>query len=276
MKKWMLLSFLLFSKNALTFDFKSLAISYGKFLYTASNNIEATLGFNKAILTGYGLITALALVRIYKDCDGPSNLSELLCYCASTKNIWMLKALLKLGVDKNAKYHGNTALHNAVSSSNTEAVKVLLNAGVDLNAKNSLGGTALHRAFCGESITEENIATARLLLAAGVNKDAKDKFGSVALHYAVKQGSVEAVKMLLALGADYKIRNKLILLPVDFAQDFFIREILQSADPYNHPDVLEVVRSNVIKSFGNLNKAVMFAEAGLSRSKDKLMLKFVS
>lgn len=272
MKKWMLLSFLLLGKNIFTFDFKSLAISYGKSLDAAVNNIEKILGIKKTILIVYGSAAVLSLVRAYKDYGGPRNLSELLCYCASSENIGMLKILLKLGVDKNAKYHGNTALHLAAERGSIEVVKILLSAGVDLNAKNSVGSSALHSAFCGEGITEKNIEVAKLLLTAGVNKDDKDKFGSVALHYAVKQDNVEAVKMLLVFNADYRVENKYSLLPVDFALDLFVREILQSKDPYNHSAVLDVVRSNVIKSLGNLNKAVIFAEAGLKRPKDKRML----
>lgn len=43
--------------------------------------------------------------------------------------------------------HNNSALYYAVSNSYYEVTKVLLDMGANVNMKNSLGNTALHKAF---------------------------------------------------------------------------------------------------------------------------------
>lgn len=43
--------------------------------------------------------------------------------------------------------HNNSALYYAVSNSYYEVTKVLLDKGANVNMKNSLGNTALHKAF---------------------------------------------------------------------------------------------------------------------------------
>lgn len=275
MKKWMLLSFLLLGKNIFTFDFKSLAISYGKSLDAAFNNIEKILGINKkTILIVYVGLGALGeLIRVYKDYTGPRNLQGLLYYFASNQNTLMISVLLKLGVDLDAKDDfGQTALHIAINFENIEAIKILLVSGASINAKGYCDNSALHN-----SVVKGNIEISKMLLAANADIDAKNIVGNTSLHQAVDRNDIEMVKILLAFRADYTIKNQRGLDPLACANNQLIEEILQSKDPYNHPAVLEVVRSNskdIVKSLGikNLAKAVMFAEAGLKRPKDKRML----
>ena len=124
----------------------------------------------------------------------------------------VLRALLKAGADPNAvDKRGETALMQALSPyvhdySHPEVVKVLLEAGADPNAVDHNGVTTLMLAMGQWWHTKDSddivVRNVQLLLEAGAEVNAVDKHGGTALMAATDAGSVEAVKTLLAAGAD--------------------------------------------------------------------------
>lgn len=120
--------------------------------------------------------------------------------------------LLAAGAEVNAvNKRGETALMQALSPyvhdySHPEVVKVLLEAGADPNAVDHNGVTTLMLAMGQWWHTKDSddivVRNVQLLLEAGAEVNAVDKHGGTALMAATDAGSVEAVKTLLAAGAD--------------------------------------------------------------------------
>jgi ankyrin repeat protein len=96
---------------------------------------------------------------------------------------------------------GSTPLMYASAVGSVDAVKILIDAGADVSAKNGLDVTALiYAAF--------DPAKIRLLVEAGADVNARSKVGRTPLIVAAaRPGSAEAVKLLLAKGADTKVAD---------------------------------------------------------------------
>ena len=129
--------------------------------------------------------------------------------------------LIGLGADVNQKDEsGSAPLHRAVREDNTyEIVQLLLDAGADINLQGGrCGDTPLHvaaRCYQNQAI--------QLLLDAGADVNQQNNDGNTPLHYAVRNHSfevrnhsaeairnhtVEAIQLLLAAGADPRIKNR--------------------------------------------------------------------
>lgn len=139
-------------------------------------------------------------------------------------NAEMIASLLKAGADPNLpQMEGETPLMTAARTGNSEAVRVLLDNGADVNtAEEWRGQTALMWAAA-----EGHPETIKLLLDRGAAIDAKSnvfdwtalrpKPGSVAMNFprggftpllfAARQGNLEAVKTLVAAGADVNLAD---------------------------------------------------------------------
>jgi hypothetical protein len=110
-------------------------------------------------------------------------------------------------------YTGDTALHIASAGYQTEIVRVLLAAGADVRARNRRGQQALHAAAVGSPGSKmwnptAQAATIVCLIEAGADPNAIDMDGVSPLHRAVRTRSAEAVRTLLAHGADPALKNK--------------------------------------------------------------------
>lgn len=129
----------------------------------------------------------------------------------------VIKLLLDRGAHVNALDKGGTTpLHWAAYMGQLGTVKILLEAGADVNIRNHGGTSALmmammrHRlapAFFGgrhvkEIPMDRVVGITKLLLAAGADLKPMDSTGRTALHWAARHGYTEAVKVLLAAGAD--------------------------------------------------------------------------
>src|SRR5580658_6049753 len=145
---------------------------------------------------------------------------------AQNGNAAMIEKLLKAGVDPNAPVlsHGETALMMAARTGNAAAVKVLLDHGANPNAKDDLRGTtaAMWAAEQGHAAVIQQLAergadlsatSASLtpirrrglgfapLTAAGAKAGgapAPPKGGLTALLFAVRQGEMDCVKVLVS------------------------------------------------------------------------------
>ncbi|MBI3368603.1 MAG: ankyrin repeat domain-containing protein [Burkholderiales bacterium] len=106
---------------------------------------------------------------------------------------------------------GETPLMMAALRGRTEWVQTLL----DRGAKTALPGwNPLHYAATGE----QGEPAVRLLLDRGAAIDARSPNGSTALMMAARYGSEASVKLLLARGADPRLRNQREMSPADFAR----------------------------------------------------------
>jgi ankyrin repeat protein len=110
-------------------------------------------------------------------------------------------------------YTGDTALHIASAGYQTEIVRVLLAAGTDVHARNRRGQQALHAAAVGSPGSQmwnptAQSATIVCLIQTGADPNAIDMDGVSPLHRSVRTRSAEAVRTLLAQGADPALKNK--------------------------------------------------------------------
>ena len=110
-------------------------------------------------------------------------------------------------------YAGDTGLHIAAAAYQTEIARQLVTAGANLRAKNRRAQEALHYAAVGApgSVTwnpQAQAATIVFLIEAGADPNTVDMDGVTPLHRAVRTRCAEAVRTLLAHGADPARKNK--------------------------------------------------------------------
>ena len=109
----------------------------------------------------------------------------------------IVRCLISLGADANQP----GALHGAALGNMIELVELLLSRGADPNAKDEDGRTPLHRLHATRAKTD-SVEVIDLLLDGGAAIDAVDHAGTTSLCHAVRRSRIEAVKLLLARGAD--------------------------------------------------------------------------
>jgi ankyrin repeat protein len=109
-------------------------------------------------------------------------------------------------------YAGDTGLHAAAAAFNLSIAATLLKNGAGIDAKNRRGAEALHYASDSGPAkrtwnpkAQEDIIT--FLIKSGANPNAVDKCSVSPLHRAVRARSTDAVRALLAGGAEVRITN---------------------------------------------------------------------
>jgi ankyrin repeat protein len=135
-----------------------------------------------------------------------------------------VSALLKSGVDPNGRDEiGATALMYAAALATPACLRILIDAGADVNATSRAGATALIWAAGDRS-------KILLLLDRGAHIDARSKDGTTTLVSAARRGNTEAMRMLLASGADPKASadEEVELLRIGYGQHPETREILST------------------------------------------------
>ncbi len=149
----------------------------------------------------------------------------------------LLRLFLEKGVDVNtADKAGFTPLMNAASVQNLEAVRLLLAKGARVNAANIEGGTVLNGPIALRNLTPlmmaapfaspELVAT---LLEAGAQINGQDGRAMTPLMLAVGSETQDpaVVRMLLAKGADVKIKSAVNETAVDWARKYGNPAVLQ-------------------------------------------------
>ena len=136
-----------------------------------------------------------------------------LFYCRNVK-IDAIEKLIKKGADVNLKDNsGNTPLIYVIESNHGfDCALKLIKSGADVKAKNSDGMNALMFAVKIDRSSiylkdQEYVELIKKLSNNGVYINERDCEGNTALHHALNRNNPLAVKTLLALGADIKIKN---------------------------------------------------------------------
>ncbi len=119
-------------------------------------------------------------------------------------------------------YAGDTGLHIAAAAYQTEIARKLIAAGAQIQARNRRGQEPMHYAAVGSPGSRAwnppaQVATIVCLIEAGADPNAVDMDGVTPLHRAVRTRCAEAVRTLLAHGADPGRKNKSGSTPVKLA-----------------------------------------------------------
>lgn len=138
--------------------------------------------------------------------------------------------LLNNGADINTRYTeqeapmcgGETPLIMASNLGNTKMVAMLLSKGGDPNVTND-GFSALQYA-----VEQGHIAIVRMLVDKGAEINKADPNGYYPLHYAASHGRIEIVKYLLSKGADANVKSLEGETPAQSTKDGAIKKLLES------------------------------------------------
>ena len=111
----------------------------------------------------------------------------------------VLQAIVESGVDVNAtNKNGITALMTAYRRGNIDAMSVLLHVGGDPNIVDGNGDTLLRYAVHGHCSKE----VLQAIVESGIDVNATNKNGTSALMIASRRGNIDAISVLLHVGAD--------------------------------------------------------------------------
>jgi ankyrin repeat protein len=118
-------------------------------------------------------------------------------HAAAFGDLQTMKLLIEEGADVNARNNANaTAL--LWCARDPERARLLIEKGADVNAQSKQGRTPLMVA----ALKRGNSAIVALLLAKGADPKLKTRRGDTALHSAASAGNAESVRMLLAKSAN--------------------------------------------------------------------------
>jgi ankyrin repeat protein len=132
-----------------------------------------------------------------------------LMYAAAAGSLDAMKFLIGKGADVNTQNEfGSTAL--IWSTTDLAKVKLLLDHGANVNAASKRGRSALFLA----AMTDRSADTVRLLLAKGADPKIRDSFKNTVLIAAAAGNDIETIRMIIDAGVDVNAANALGLTPL--------------------------------------------------------------
>jgi len=150
-----------------------------------------------------GLLVVLVLTGLESSAMAAARAVPLI-EAVKSRNTTALRALLAQKSNVNVtEPDGTTALHWAANQGDATAVDLLLKAGATVKARNRYGATPF-----GLAVTEGHAAVIERLLQAGEDPHAVVN-GDPVLMLAARSGRVDAVKALLARGADVNVKESI-------------------------------------------------------------------
>ena len=143
-----------------------------------------------------------------------------------------VEALLAQGADPNkADNHGWTPMFQAARLGNAQMVKDLLGKGAAVDVQSDMKETPLHLAAANGDLDTINAIAVDKSGNPIVNVNAEDAHGLRPLHYAARKGHAQAVKLLLALGAE-DAKNDQGQTAMDLASNNEVKDALRDAQPH--------------------------------------------
>ncbi|XP_076766043.1 uncharacterized protein LOC143432928 isoform X1 [Xylocopa sonorina] len=119
---------------------------------------------------------------------------------------------------------GATALHHAASAGHPTMITTLSNVPrIELNATDKKGQTPMH---CG--CAEEHLEAVEVLIGLGANVDAQDNEGNTPLHVATRTRHTAMAQLLLRAGADTELTDEMGYTPLHVAASQGCKGILGS------------------------------------------------
>ena len=149
-------------------------------------------------------------------------------WCAAVANkLEVVKTLIKHGADINATSDTqSTPVRSACFMTNIEVVKYLVDNGANIHKPNINGGTCLINSV-------QSVDLCRYLIEKNADANAQDNSGNLALHYAIREGRMETVKLLLKHGSDPYMVN-------DFGDD-----AIHTASLRGYQDILDYLLNKI-------------------------------
>lgn len=242
--------------NLLHIAVKKNDISFAKFLLSQHANINAKDNHGNTPIHFVSDIKMLDfLLEKGANINTYNGLGENLLHIAvEADNIELVKKLLNLGMDINAKTLNDNILYSIADEiphdflvtfgishyidnifnpcifshkglislhlvKSYKMAKLLVNNGAQINAKNASGYTPLHCVY-------KHLEIIKLLLDNGADIKAKTNLGYSIIHIAVQNDNLNLVKLLLNLGLDVNMKAKNGQIPLHFVKSVEMAKLL--------------------------------------------------
>ncbi|KAK5652630.1 hypothetical protein OQA88_10223 [Cercophora sp. LCS_1] len=120
-------------------------------------------------------------------------------FAAMSLNPALMATVLMYRPNLETRVNGMPPLFYAISGGDEKVVRLLLEAGADVKARSSLGESVLHMAA---GSWKNNLLPTLLQHGADVRATSRNPDGKTAVHFAAEFGNADAIKRLVAAGAD--------------------------------------------------------------------------
>ena len=142
---------------------------------------------------------------------------------AQDSRLDVAKFLLEHGADPDATGGCGTPLHDASRFGSVEGAQLMLEHGANIHARNNEGHTPLHQVlfelYDSIDAIDPFLDTIRFLLQHGADVDAMDDDHATPLHLASRYGCTKGAQLLLELGANLHLKDRLDRTPFQVAEE---------------------------------------------------------